>query len=335
MTRAGAGRAIAGRARLRGRWFRWSRWLRWRRLTAAALAALVLLGARTAAADTTPAAAALLARHAQLASQLRASPFGEPLLLGSREDDRRFEGDVLAEVALPFARLAEAFASADSVCALLLLHLNVHGCRSAAADGAPGASVNLVIGARRAKSPLPSHRMSYRLRLETQPAFVRATLTAPEGPLGTRDYRIVVEAAPLDAQRSVLSLAYAYRSSRSAEMAMGLYLATAGRAKIGFTVVGREPDGRPVHLRGERAALERNVMRYYLAVLAYGSVGSVGSAGSAGGGGGEPPAEAQAEARRRAWFALTERHAAQLHEVELAEYLQDKRELAARAAAGR
>ena len=35
---------------------------------------------------------------------------------------------------------------------------------------------------------------------------------------------------------------------------------------------GRDADGRPRYVRGERAALERNVMRYYLALLAHRSV---------------------------------------------------------------
>ena len=59
--------------------------------------------------------------------------------------------------------------------------------------------------------------------------------------------------------------------------------------------------------------MERNVMRNYLALQAY-----TGVAGGA-------PA-AQMDARLRAWFALTERHPAQLHELTLEEYLAQKRE---------
>jgi 4-diphosphocytidyl-2C-methyl-D-erythritol kinase len=64
-------------------------------------------------------------------------------------------------------------------------------------------------------------------------------------------------------------------------------------------------------VQGERASLERNVIRNYLALLAYNGV-TVGTP------------QAQRDARLRAWFALTERHAAQLHELDLAEYLQEK-----------
>ena len=53
-------------------------------------------------------------------------------------------------------------------------------------------------------------------------------------------------------------------------------------------------------------------MRHYLALLACTSVV-----------GGTPAA--RMDARLRAWHALTERHAAQLHELDLASYLAEKR----------
>ena len=46
-------------------------------------------------------------------------------------------------------------------------------------------------------------------------------------------------------------------------------LATLGRDKVGFSVVGRAADGRPVHVEGLRGAVERNTLRYYLAVESY------------------------------------------------------------------
>ena len=49
-------------------------------------------------------------------------------------------------------------------------------------------------------------------------------------------------------------------------------------------------------------------MRYYLAVVAFATASP------------EP-----LETRSRAWFALTERYRAQLHELELDEYLDEKR----------
>jgi hypothetical protein len=141
--------------------------------------------------------------------------------------------------------------------------------------------------------------------------FLGVKLSAPHGPLSTTDYAIVIEATPLDAQRSFLHFGYAYNYGSLAKVAMGIYLASAGRTKIGFTVVGTDSDGKLQYVQGERGSLERNVMRNYLALKAYASVQT-----------GTP--QAQMEARMRTWFALTERHPAQLHELNLDEYLQEK-----------
>jgi hypothetical protein len=115
----------------------------------------------------------------------------------------------------------------------------------------------------------------------------------------------------LDSQRTFLHFGYAYTYGSLAKMAMGIYLATAGRTKIGFTAVGTGGDGKPQYVQGERGSLERNVMRNYLALKAYTSVQT-----------GTPTAQTQA--RLRTWFTLTERHAAQLHELDLDQYLQEK-----------
>ena len=63
--------------------------------------------------------------------------------------------------------------------------------------------------------------------------------------------------------------------------------------------------------KAERASLERNVMRYYLALVAHCRERS-------------GTAEERMQARLRTWFALTERHAAQLHEYSLDDYLTEK-----------
>lgn len=279
-----------------------------------ALAGVLVAGTQ---AEAQPAAAALQTRYAELLPQLRGSVFGAPLVLSSRQSGDRVSGDVYAEVEHDFGRIAAALATPAAVCDLLLLHLNVHGCT----PEAPGSSevLILVVGPKRASAVEPSYHMRYRLRTEAAtPGYLRVLLDAARGPLSTRDYRILFEAIPLDGGRSFVHLDYAYHTGLVARLAMGAYLATAGRDKIGFTVVGRYADGRPIHVRGERGALERNVLRYYLALLAVCSASS------------QPP-QAQAEARLRIWFSLTERYAAQLHELEWDEYLLEKRADLARA----
>ena len=99
--------------------------------------------------------------------------------------------------------------------------------------------------------------------------YLRVTLHAPLGPLGTRDYRIVLDVLALPEQRSFLHLSYAYSYGVAASLAMQGYLATGGRDKVGFSIVGKTASGEPQYLDGMRGVVERNTMRYYLAIDAY------------------------------------------------------------------
>lgn len=282
------------------------------RLLAAGLVAVGWLASGGSAwAQQAPAtAAALTAQRQALQPQLRASVFGEPLVLSSREQQDRIEGDVYAEVAHPLAAVQATFRSAAGVCEVLLLHLNVRACQPTVGAGAEGLS--LLVGPKRAGAPGMDYPIAYTMRTDANDAgYLRVSLSAANGPLSTRDYRMVFEAVPIEGGRSFVHFGYAYGFGTLARLAMGTYLATAGRSKIGFTVVGQDARQQPVYVAGERAAVERNVMRYHLAVLAHLSVPA---------GAGGPPLLA----RQRAWFALTERHAAQLHEYSLDEYLREK-----------
>lgn len=257
-------------------------------------------------------AAALHEMRQSLRPQLRVSAFGEPLVLSSRDTGDQIEGDVHAEVAHPFAAVVSSFRSTEAICEVLFLHLNVRYC--VPSRGTQPAMVALLVGPKRVSAPGLQHRVDYVVRTEVaQPDHFRVTLTAAHGPLSTHDYRLVFETVPIEAGRSFVHFGYAYRYGALARLAMGAYLATAGRTKIGFSVEGQDADGRPRHVRGMRAAVERNVMRYYLALLAHRSVTT-----------GSP--EERLQARLRAWFALTERHPAQLHEFGLEDYLQEKKE---------
>lgn len=285
---------------------------------AACLAALALPGLPGAPPPARPGAdpaAELRARRIELQPQLRRSPFGEPLVLVAREPPGRLEGDVYAEVPHPFDAVRAVFRTRTSLCELLFLHLNVRGCRPDGDDG-----VGLVVGPKRAAGPGLHRHMSYAVRTEAAgDAHLRVTLTADRGPLGTHDYRMVFEAVPLDAGRSFVHFGYGYGYGALSQALMSAYLATAGRDKIGFSIEGRDAGGAPGFVRGERAAVERNVMRHYLALRAH-----LGTPDGA--------RDERMQARLRAWFLLTERYAPQLHEYDLDEYLREKNDDLARGA---
>ena len=97
----------------------------------------------------------------------------------------------------------------------------------------------------------------------------------------------------------------------AANVAMQGYLATIGRNKVGFSVVDHTDDGQPIYIGGMRGVVERNTMRYFLAIEAY--LGALTTA----------PQE-RLEKRLNDWFTGIERYPRQLHELERDEYLDMK-----------
>jgi hypothetical protein len=292
----------------------------WARCAArACLLAAVLAGAPLPApAQGTGPAAELRQRYESLKPQLANNAFGHPLHLESGQAGGVLRGEIHAAVDQPFATVSAALDEAGNWCDVLILHLNVKQCRaSAGRAGGPGAVGERVLavylGAKRAQSAEGATRVEFAYRVAVANAeFLQVVLEAEKGPMGTRDYRIVFSAIPLQDRRAFVRLSYSYGYGAMAKVAMQAYLATMGRDKVGFTIVDRRPDGQPVYVDGVRGVVERNAMRYYLAVGAY--LDNVAA----------PPAE-QVERRLRAWFAATERYARQLHEVEENEYLDMKR----------
>lgn len=265
---------------------------------------LWLIGAPLALAQD---AAALRAKHDSLREKLASNPFQRPLVLESTQNSGDLKGEVYAIVEQPFGVVGPALQGMDRWCDLLILHLNVKGCSSA---GKPPAEVLSLVVGRKFDQPLDdAYKVDFAYSAPAATAdYLRVQMAAESGPMSTRNYRLALEAVPLDSSRSFVHMSYAYAYGAAARFAMSAYLATAGRDKVGFSVVGKGEDGKPIYIDGVRGVVERNTMRYYLAIEAY--LGSLSA----------PPGEQQ-EKRLRDWYAATERHAQQLHEMDRDEYL--------------
>lgn len=256
-------------------------------------------------------AAALMARYAKLRPQLASNQFGQPLYLESSDESGKLRSDVYATVDFPFAVAGPALQDVGHWCDILILHQNVKSC--SASQPPARAGLSLSIGRKYDRPLADAYPVDFLFRVaSTGPDYLHATLDADRGPMGTSDYRIDLEVVSLDAGRSFVHLSYSYAYGTLASMAMQGYLATIGRDKVGFTIVGRTPDGQPVYGGGTRGVVERNTMRYYLAIEAYLAALSA------------PPA-AQLEKRLSGWYAGVEHYPAQLHELERDEYLAMKR----------
>ena len=280
----------------------------------AELALVILLCAGmgvTHASDAGMTASRLRAQHGLLQDQLRHNQFQRPLHLDSSESSGGVKGDIYALINHPFAKAASALNSPGNWCDILMLHLNTKYCRAETA--ATGDVINVSIGKKHDQPLDEAYRVAFAHRVANQtPDYLQVTLNADQGPLSTRDYRIVLEAIPLDNGRTFIHLSYSYAYGLMGRLAMQAYLGTVGRDKVGFTVSGNQGDGRARHIGGMRGVVERNTMRYYLAIESY--LGALST-----------PPSAQLEKRLQDWFTACERYPLQLHEMEREAYLDMKR----------
>jgi len=275
--------------------------------------ALACLGAGFAHAGDADAnlGAALLAKYGVLQDQLRQNQFQRPLYMDSGETSGGVTGDIYALIDFPFATAGTALNGPARWCDILMLHLNTKYCR--AATDRRGSVLQVNIGKKYDQPLAEAYRLDFAYRVAAAtPDYLKVMLTADEGPLSTRDYRVTLEAVPVDDGRTFIHFTYSYAYGFAGRLAMQAYLATIGSGKVGFTVVGKHSDGQLLHIGGMRGLVERNTMRYYLAIDAFLGALSV-------------PPQARLEASLRAWFAAIERYPRQLHELTQNEYLDMKR----------
>ncbi|MET0961924.1 MAG: hypothetical protein ABWY05_03780 [Noviherbaspirillum sp.] len=279
------------------------------RLMRSALVAAALLSLSTAHALDPGAAQALRQKYVELKPQFSTNQYGQSLFLESTEAPGQLKGEAYALLDYPLEKVSAALRSQEQWCDVLILHLNTKYCRAAQVNGGPGLTVYI---GKKDPQPLESaYQVDFAYDAAATPDFMDIRMTAKKGPMGTSDYRILVEATSVDKGRTLLHLTYSYAYGMAGKVGMQGYLATIGANKVGFTVTGNE-GGKPVYIGGVRGVVERNTMRYHLAIDSY--LKEM-----------DAPAGEQLERRLRNWFSATERHARQLHEVDRESYMDMKR----------
>jgi len=254
----------------------------------------------------------LRAKYTELTKQLNNNQFKRALYLNSMESSHDLKGEIYAVVDYPFAKVNQALNNPEHWCDVLILHINIKYCH--ADENKKGTILTVNLGKKDAQSLSDAYRVDFTYQeIITTPDYFALELNAENGPLNTRDYRIWVEATPIKGGRTFLHFTYAYAFGLAGRLAMQGYLSTAGSDKVGFTASGKLADGSPGYIKGVRGVVERNTMRYYLAIDAYLSELNT-------------PVNQQLEQRLRAWYRSTEEYPRQLHELELNEYLVMKRD---------
>lgn len=235
---------------------------------------------------------------------------GQTIYIRSETSDGHLRADVYSIVHYSLAELSRVLTRPQNWCEFLTLHLNVKSC-TYRLD--PDPVLIVYAGRKFYQPPEDATRMDYRFRVIEQSSWrLVLLLAAAEGQLSTSDYRFRIEAETMNPDDVLLHFLLSYRRSVASRMATRAYLTTLGRDKVGFS---KRPGstGKRDYVKGVRGIIERNAMRYFLALTVYMNTMDEKS----------PQTEAM---RSRAWFDLTERYHRQLHELDRTEYLIAKKQ---------
>lgn len=246
-------------------------------------------------------------RYRELIGNIDTNPFGMPLHVQSAEQGDNVSAEVFGVLDQPFAMVAGLLGEARRWCDFLLLNINVKSCT--VDKDAAGEWLTLYIAPKEYKSPDEAYKTRYLFRASRSAQYVEVFLDAGAGPLGTRANRIHLEALGIDG-RTLVHFTSALRLGAASHIAMSTYLATLGRRKTGFS---RVPDasGKLEPVRGLPAMIERNVVRYFLALQVELETRAL-------------PAAGRFEQQMQRWYELTQRFP-QLYDLPKADYMANKR----------
>ncbi len=250
-------------------------------------------------------------KYLKIEARLLKNPYNMPLYVESREEDFKAAVDVYGVIEHPFETVSTMLEIPANWCDIAFLHINDKACTYTKTDNEW--HLTLYSGRKFYQPPEDAHQLNYVFHIKAQQHdYLALQLNAPVGPLSTKDHRIDAEMIPLDKDRTLIHLSYAFGYGRLGRMAMKSYFATIGRSKIGFSTAGTDDHGSPVYVGGIKGAIERNVVRYYSAILSYLDALRY-------------PADQQFERRINRWYDLTDRYKKQLHELDKEQYLANKR----------
>jgi len=253
----------------------------------------------------------LLAKYAAIKTNLNKNQFGIPLYLESREEYSTLHVDVYGVIEYPFSGVRDALQEPGNWCDINSLLFNVKA--STFRKVSDQWMLTLYSGRKYYQPPKDAYKLDFRFNVASMQAeYMAIALAASNGPLFTKDHRIRVEAVPLDRSMTFIHFSYDYSYGAMARAAIKSYYATIGRGKNGFSIITGDTTENPVYVGGVRGSVERNAVRYYLAIQAY--MDMLAS-----------PRSQRFERRISRWYDLTARFPRQLYEMDKSEYLASKR----------
>jgi hypothetical protein len=251
----------------------------------------------------------LSGRYPELQEAARRGPFGLPLQVHSEERETRISAEIHGIIDHPFRALAATFTEPGGWCNFLVLNPNIKTCTFR--REAQEILLTLYIGSKSYRAPESATEQVYRFLVRARhPEYAAISLTAAQGLLGTTAHRFEFEAGSV-AGKTVVALSSSFEPSVLSRLLTGIYLTTLGRYKIGFSREATEAGVPAGYVRGVKGMIERNAMRYYLALKAFLETSDL-------------PAGRQFEARASLVYDLMDLYPAQLRQMDKAEFLDIK-----------
>lgn len=277
-----------------------------------ALATLFSWSCSTQAAEPVSSAGKVLfATYVAIKASLDKNQYGIPLYLESKEEYSTLHVDVYGVIEYPFGSVRDALLEPGNWCDINSLLFNIKA--STFRKVSDQWMLTLYSGRKYYQPPEDAYKLDFRFSIDAlQPDYMAIALTADNGPLFTKDHRIRVEALPLDRSTTFIHFRYDYRYGAMARAAIKSYYATIGRGKKGFSIISGGKTANPVYVGSVRGSVERNAVRYYLAIQTYLDMLAL-------------PRSQRFEKRISRWYDLTARFPRQLYEMDKVEYLANKR----------
>ena len=162
---------------------------------------------------------ALLGQHKALKNELLNNQFKRPLVLYSTESEDSLKGEIYAVLDYPFKNVNSAINNPNHWCDALILHINVKYCR--AENTKAGTLLHINLGKKHDQPLIETYKAEFNYESITNESdYFSVEMKAADGPLGTKDYRIWLEATPLNNNQTFLHFTYAYSFGLSGRLAM-------------------------------------------------------------------------------------------------------------------
>ncbi len=232
--------------------------------------------------------------------------FQREYLLDYKADGAQLSGRIASSINRPFSHIKSLFHDIRNLCLILPLNINVRSCIYRKVDDKW--LFEIVAGPRQYESDSAVYSFSYLLtRAQFSDDLIYLHLQANKGPISTANYHIELTFKPM-AEKTLVGLGFSHEKSSLSRVVTGLYLAFSGAGKVGFSTVNQS-DGQFSPVRGEQGIVERNLMRYLLAIRAFIEEGG---------------AREDLKATFRRWFFLSTLYREQLYEIPEQDYMRYK-----------